>query len=100
MIVERRVRIIKMGRRPEAVSALKEIFDLFQSEFGPVNHRIYRPRAAPAGVLAFEWEAENLAEYDRLLAELLALPEFAELDRRWMATLEPGGTDEIWELVE
>jgi hypothetical protein len=99
MIVDRRVVTMKRGHGEDAVALLKQVFDLWERKLGRVTYRIYTDKVAPFDSLAWEWECESLAEYDRLLTQFFALPELAPLMGEWSEATEAGGTHEIWNLA-
>jgi hypothetical protein len=96
MIVQRGTFRIKPGRMDEAAALV-----LAEGEKHPPRaFRVYTPHTGPVGILAMEWEFENLAEYERYWAEWDAKPETAAFSEKWNELREAGGTLEIWNLAE
>jgi hypothetical protein len=100
MRVDRRIVTAKQGSSEDAVAVAKEMSVPWVSKSGHMTYRIYRPNVAPFNAVAVEWECESLAEYDRLVTEFFALPGLGPLMEKRNEAMEPGGTHEIWNLVE
>ena len=95
MIVNRRTFVVKRGCM-DAIVALS----IAQREQIGRPYRIYVPEMGPFDALAFEFEFENLQEYERVWAEWFGAPDAAEFMAKWYDLTEPGGTNEIWTLAE
>lgn len=97
MIVNRRTFRVKWGRVEEAVALMKA--EGKRVGF-PHALRLYTNYTGPFSTIAFEAEFENLEEYERWWAEYFASPEGAAFNGKFLALLEAGGTNEIWNLEE
>ena len=95
MIVDRRTFVVKKGRMDEAVALAAEERSRIDG-----TYRIYRPTIGPIDVVAFEFEGGSLADNERGWVEWSATPEAAEFIKKWNELTEPGGSIEIWTLVE
>ena len=62
--------------------------------------RIYLSGIGQFGQVVFEAEYESLAEYEKTWATWFARPATADAMKEWLELVRPGGTNEIWELVE
>ena len=85
----------KVPKQEEAIALV-----IAERERTGTTLRIYGPSIGPFDVIAFEWEFENLEEYERLWAEWAATPEAAAFMEKWNEVTKPGGAHEIWTLVE
>jgi hypothetical protein len=95
MLINRRTFSTRLGRWQDAVAVLKS----------GASHLDWVP---PARVLTshfgtfdrveLELEFESLAEYEKFWAAFDAAPETATVMAQWIETIEPGGTNEIWEI--
>jgi hypothetical protein len=97
MIVHRMTFYIKAGHTDEAAAlALAEIkrYDWHRAV------RFYASKTGRFNTLAWENEYENLAEYEQILNTWFATPEARAFLEKWNPLEEPGGTGELWELVE
>jgi hypothetical protein len=65
----------------------------------PRSARIYLPSVAPFDMIVTEFEVEDLAEYEAVMAKWreVATPEFWQ---QWYRLTEPGGANELWTLME
>lgn len=97
MIVNRRTFKIKHGKEWEVVELLKAENERLQ---WPITSRVYMSKIAPWGQLVVEWEFEDLAAYDKYWTDWEALPETKTFMKKWLKLTRPGGTNEIWDLVE
>ena len=95
MIVNRRTFVVKRGCMEDIVALC-----IAERERSILPYRIYVPEIGPFDVIAFEFEFENLQEYERAWAEWLGAPDAAEFMAKWYDLTEPGGTNEIWTLAE
>lgn len=97
MIVNRRTFTAKPGRAEElAAMIVAEI----ERVGAPGRTRVYVVSIGRFDEVAAEWEYEGLEEYERDWAEWDARPETPEFLEKFFELLVPGGTNEIWELIE
>jgi hypothetical protein len=97
MIVERRTFLVKTMKEQEVVARIKAGIEANTIFTG--SYRIYRSDIGPNGVVAVEWEYENLEKMQAVWKAWetnLATPEFWE---EWDALTEHGGYREVWELT-
>ena len=64
------------------------------------NYRLYQSRLGTFDQISFEWEWENMAAYEKTWADWFALPETPAFLEKVNALIAPGGTNEIWNLIE
>ena len=98
MIVNRRTYTINLGRWKETVALVKETI-----EISPPPHawRIYAPfLTGRFDTLVMEFEYESVEEFQTYQNEFTATPEIAALAEKWHDLKLPGGTSEIWSLIE
>ena len=96
MIVSRWTHTVKLGRMEEAVAlhlAIKE------KAGHPLPFRIYWSDIGRFSVMAVEMEYESLAEYETFWAEWAARPDWGADVAKLFDLLEPGSTQEIWNLA-
>jgi subtilisin-like proprotein convertase family protein len=81
---------------------MQEVVALVKAERERQNGtwRIYVSDIGPHDTIAFEFELENLEEYERGWSEWRATPEAAAFMEKWNDLVKPGGATEIWTLVE
>ena len=97
MIVNRRTFVVKAGCWDEAEAlAVAET----KRESFPHPQRIYSSNISPFDRLVYEAEFENLAEYEKYLADWFASPEGSAVAEKLNSMLESGGKNEIWTLEE
>jgi hypothetical protein len=65
---------------------------------GPV--RIYTSNIGQFSQLAFEMEYEDLAAFEKMWTQWGARPTSADWMKKWLELHIPGGSNEIWNLVE
>ena len=95
MIVHRQTNIVKIGRMEEVIALVKA-----ERERQNGTWRIYVSDIGPRDTIAFEFEFENLQDYEKGWSEWLATPEAGAFMDKWDDLVEPGGADEIWNMVE
>ena len=98
MIVNRRTYTIKNRRWKEAVALVKEMI-----EISPPPHawRMYGPSLTGRfGTLVMEFEYESVEECQASWKEFTATPEITPLVEKWSDIKLPGGTSELWSLIE
>ncbi len=95
MIVERATWKVKAGCTDQAIALLKSEF----AQWEGYKWRLYTPKIGKFDMVAYEFEYENLAEYEKMWQDWYAKPETAEFDKKWYELVEPGGETEIWNLA-
>ena len=95
MIVQRMTVNVKKGCMQELLEFLKEI----RKKRG-YNYRLYQSNLGTFDQIALEMELDDLAAFDKFWTEYFALPETPASDKKWNELTEPGGTNEIWNLIE
>ena len=95
MIVQRLTWLAKRGHVMEAVKLA-----VAERERTGSTHRIYESYFGPHNTIAVEFEFEDFEELETFWSEWSATSESAAFMEKWRDLLEPGGTDEIWTLVE
>jgi len=95
MLVSRRTFTVKRGRIEEAVALVKAN----REQIGG-THRIYVSITGTFDTIALEFEGESVDEGIKAFAEYFATPEGAAFGKKWFDLTEPGGTNEMWALVE
>jgi hypothetical protein len=105
MLVNRRTFISKPGRLDEAVALLQEARQVAQSVgFADTQIRIYATELGPFDTVILETEHEHFAAYERDWDAIFSNPTVAdqlkEWFTRWSQVAAPGGSNEIWRVVE
>jgi hypothetical protein len=95
MIVNRRTNIVKTGRLEEAAALAKAERERLDGQW-----RIYVSNIGPYDTIAHEFWFESLQEYETSWSEWFATPEADAFLEKWNDLIEPGGANEIWNLVE
>jgi hypothetical protein len=97
MIVNRRTWIAKKGCMDKVIAETLAVF----KQLGPPwdKARIYVECIAPFDQFGCEVEFESLAQYEQMLNDCVSRTP-ADFWPRWRGLIEPGGTNEIWTLVE
>ena len=94
MIVNRVTRVVKRGCMEEAIALVSAASDASS----PV--RISVSETGLSGIIAMEFEFENMSAYEEFWKGFYASPEYASFRERWHAVTETGGTNEIWRRVK
>lgn len=96
MIVHRMTFYIKPGHMEEACA-------LVLAEIKRVNWhrpiRLYTSKMGRFNTLATENDFANLAEYEQYWNDWFATPTARAFLEKWDPLLEPGGTQELWDLA-
>ena len=95
MIVNRLTYTVKLGRMQE----LLDFVNADRKKHG-YNYRMYQSNIGTFDQVAFELEFEDLAAFDKFWSEWIALPETAAFMEKFNEMTLPGGTNEIWNLIE
>jgi hypothetical protein len=95
MIVNRYTITVKQGRMGEAVELLKEM-----RKQGGFNVRLYQSHLGIRDQIAYEFEFEDYAAYDKFFTEWYALPDTPAFLEKWNDMTIAGGTNELWWLIE
>jgi hypothetical protein len=96
MFVNRRTFVVKKGKMDEALAR-------FRTREGPDQSRVVRIYTSEVGAfntIAFEAEFESPQEFESFFARLPDLPELAEAQAKLAGLTVPGGSNEVWRLVE
>jgi hypothetical protein len=96
MLVNRRTFLVKKSRMDEAVVLLVAYGEAVAF---PHRRRIYASQIGPFDTVAIELEFESLEEFERLVAEASAQPEWADFAKNLDELTVPGGSNEIWTLA-
>ena len=104
MLVNRRTFVVNKPYFEEALGLLVELGQLTKRVAPDTAFRVYASEYGPFDTMAFEVETENLTTVEQFFTRLNTDPQvagrFGELFRRWQEITAPGGTNEIWRLVE
>ena len=95
MIVNRLRVTVKQGRMQELVELLKEI----RKQAG-LNVRLYQSHLGTRDQIAYEFEFEDYAAYDKFWTEWYALPDTPAFLEQWNDMTIARGTNELWWLIE
>jgi len=95
MIVNRLRVTVKQGRMQELVELLKEM----RKQAG-LNVRLYQSHLGTRDQIAYEFEFEDYAAYDKFFTEWYALPDTPAFLEKWNDMTKAGGTNELWWLIE
>jgi hypothetical protein len=83
---------------------MEKVIEVTKAEYAawdkPPKTRGYTPNASQNDTFAFEFEFENLAEYEKFWEAWFERKETAEFNKKINKLTERGGTSEIWNLVE
>jgi hypothetical protein len=96
MFVNRRTFVVKEGKMEEVLARFKAAASLDP----PRALRIYTSEVGAFNTIAFEAEFESLQEFESFFTGLPDLPELAEAQARLAGLTVPGGSNEVWRLVE
>ena len=91
MYINRRTFKTKTGAVSDLVKYLMEIR-------GDIPIKIYSPYIAPFDTLVFDIEFESLDAFKKFWDEFNAAPESVQINAKWYSLVEPGGTNELWEV--
>jgi hypothetical protein len=61
--------------------------------------RVYASRTGAGNTIALEWEFESLANWEEFSAQFFAMPENAEVFRKWLEIEPSSETTEVWEVI-
>ena len=104
MLVNRRTFVVNKPYLEEALGLLVELGQLTKRVAPDAVVRVYASEYGPFDTIACEVETENLTTVEQLFTRLNTDPQvagrFGELFRRWQEITAPGGTNELWRLVE
>lgn len=96
MLINRRTYMPKSGRTADVIARFKT----------GANHldwippfRVLTSRLGPLGLVVLEVDFESLADYERFWASFASAAESRAVDENFSEMVEPGGTNEIWEVV-
>ena len=95
MIVQRMNVNVKQGRMQELLDFLKK-----DRKKGGYNYRLYQSNLGTFDQISIEMEFENLAAHEKFWNDWNALSETPAFFEKWNELTKPGGTNEIWWLVE
>jgi uncharacterized protein YpbB len=95
MIVNRYKVTVKQGRMQELVELLKKM-----REQGGYSGRLYQSHLGTRDQIAYEYEFEDYAAYDKFWTEWYALPDTPAFLEKWNDMTIAGGTNELWWLIE
>ena len=95
MIVNRMTVTAKQGRMEELIELLKE-----GRKQGGYDFRLYQSSLGTYDQIAYEFEFEDMAAFEKFWAEWNALPETPAFLEKWNYMTKAGGTNEIWWLIE
>ncbi|MFN2302656.1 MAG: hypothetical protein ACK2TV_02900 [Anaerolineales bacterium] len=95
MIVNRLTVNVKQGRMDELVELLKDA-----RKQGGYHVRFYQSYLGIRDQIAYEFEFEDYAAYDKFFTEWYALPDTPAFLEKWNDMTKAGGTNELWTLVE
>ncbi len=62
--------------------------------------RAYTPYISPGDEVVMEFEYENLAEFEKVSAEMGSQPDAAGWYEKFRELIEPGGFFEVWKVEE
>ena len=95
MIVNRLRVTVKQGRMEELVELIKE-----WRKQGGYNVRLYQSHLGTRDQIAYEFEFEDYAAYDKFWTEWYALPDTPAYLEKSNDMTNAGGTNELWWLIE
>ena len=95
MIVNRYTITVKQGRMGEAVELIKEM-----RKQGGYHGRLYQSHLGTRDQIAYEFEFEDYAAYDKFFTEWYAQPDTPAFLEKWNDMTKAGGTNELWWLIE
>ena len=95
MIVNRMTVTVKQGHMDELIEHLKE-----GRKRGGYDFRLYRSSLGTYDQIAYEFEFEDMAAFDKFWTEWNALPETPAFLEKWNDFTKAGGTNEICWLIE
>ncbi len=95
MIVERTTWKVKAGCTDQAIALLKSEF----AQWKGYTWRMYTPYIGKYNEVAYEFEYQSLAEYEKLWQDWYANPATAEFQNKWHELVERDGETEIWYLA-
>ena len=95
MIVNRLTVTVKQGRMEEFAELLKE-----RRKQGGYNVRLYQSHLGTRDQIAYEFEFEDYAAYDKFFTEWYALPDTPAILEKSNDMTNAGGTNELWWLIE
>jgi hypothetical protein len=96
MYVNRRTYVVKRGKLDEVLARFSARDRLDQ----PRALRIYTSEVGVFDTIALEAEFESPQEFESFFAGLPDLPELAEAQAKLAGLTVPGGSNEVWRLVE
>lgn len=97
MFVNRLTYNTKLGKVEKAAELQKESLAMNPA---PHGSRLYTIVFGPFSKLVLELEFENSAEMEDYWERFWSLPENPEFIERWYETVDAGGSNEIWQLVD
>lgn len=95
MYINRRTFSSRLGREQDAVTILKTGAKHLDWS---LPYRVLTSHFGEFGMVQLEIEFETLAEYEKFWASFNAAPERDGIMAQWLETIEPGGTNELWEV--
>ena len=98
MIVNRITMLVKKGCMQELIDLIKG--EVAKSDKTSAAVRISWPTLGPMDTLVYERTFEDLADFDAFWAEWNAKPETAAFWTKYDTLVKPGGSQEIWFVVE
>lgn len=98
MYIERTVLAIKPGTDEELFGLVKHYLQDEENAFK--LKRVMSPTVAPPYHMALEWEWESLAAMEKGWSEWREDPDTAEFYSKWLALINGGVSNEVWEVME
>ena len=100
MIVQRFTYLVKRGCMPQIIELLKPYTGKGTITGNPARERTYTSSFGPSDMIVLDFEFENMDQLEKKWAEWLARPEVPTLFEKLDSLFVPGGSNEIWNLVE
>jgi hypothetical protein len=91
-IVNRRTFLVKIGKMQELIELLKTTRE------GTYPFEIETTIFGPSDTIALDFNFENIAAHDKTWADWAASEQAGPYFEKWFQLIEPGGTNEIWEV--
>ena len=95
MLVNRRVIKVKVGCMDSIVELLKREEDKMPEK---IPYEILVPNFGTWETVVWEGRFESLAQYEQFWGAWIAQESTAEFFKVWDTLIEPGGTNELWEV--
>lgn len=78
--------------------AVSDLVKLLMEVRGDAPIKIYSPYIGPFDTIVLDFEFESLDAFKRFWDEFNSSPENVQFMAKWYTLVEPGGTNELWEV--